>query len=107
MERRAPSQRRGLCPYRRYELLFGEIIYSPDYTGYGSNGGSTNLEDFISDEMRRDWAENRTELLKFWRSGEFTMDKPWLFDRGSAHTLPWAERVLQPHCEREVRLPGA
>jgi hypothetical protein len=94
MERRAaPSH--GLCPYKKYELLFGEIIHSPDYTGYAS-GESVNLEAFTSDEMLADWAANRTELLKFWRSGEHTMDLPWLFARGWEGGLPWGERVLQP-----------
>ena len=46
--------------------------------------------DFISDEMRQDWREHRTELIKFWRSGEYTMEKPWLFVCGDPDTLPWA-----------------
>jgi hypothetical protein len=79
MERRTSSKRHGLCAYRKHELLTGEISYPVlGYSGYG-NGESTNLEDFISEEMLQDWREHRTELLKFWRSGEYTKDKPWLF----------------------------
>lgn len=92
-DRRNPHSPRWLGR-RRSILLTGEISYSAfDYTGYG-DGQGTNLEDFISEEMRRDWADNRTELLKFWRSGEYTTDILWLFICGSADTLPWAEQVF-------------
>jgi hypothetical protein len=94
IHRRKRTSRHDIGPYRRYELLFGEIIYPVlDYTGYGDGTGK-NLEDFISDEMRADWEANRDELTKFWRSGAFTMEEPWLFDRGYSHTLPWAAKHL-------------
>ena len=38
--------------------------------------------------------------MAFWKSGEYTVSRifpnslPWLFVRGSADTLPWAERML-------------
>jgi hypothetical protein len=88
--------------YDRYKYAAEEISYAVvGYTGYG-DGNSTNLTDFISDEMRADWEANRDELLKFWASGEYTTamffpnSMPWLFVKGSADTLPWAERVLAP-----------
>jgi hypothetical protein len=87
---------RQLGPYRRHELLTGEIVY-PDfgYTGYG-NGKSAAVADFIGAEMKNDWIENRDELIKFWKSGEYTTpdifpdSRPWLFVCGSPDTLPWA-----------------
>ena len=92
-QKRRPRQ---LGPYRRHELLTGEICYvEHGYSGYG-DGRGTDLTAFISDEMRRGWAEHRDELIKFWRSGEYTSpeifpdSKPWLFVCGSADTLPWA-----------------
>ena len=94
--RRKRLSYRELSPYKRHELLTGEILYASGYDGYG-DGSGTDLIDFISDEMRADWAENREELLKFWASGEpstsqiFSNSKPWLFVCGSADTLPWAE----------------
>ena len=85
-----------LGPYRRHELLTGEIIYPEyDYSGYG-DGRNTNLMDFISDEMRVDWREHRAQLIKLWKSGEYTTaeifpdSKPWLFVCGDPGTLPWA-----------------
>jgi hypothetical protein len=76
--------------------LTGEIVYPErGYSGYG-DGRNTNLMDFIGDEMRRDWAEHRDELLAFWKSGEYTApdnfpdSKPWLFVCGSVDPLPWA-----------------
>lgn len=87
-------------PYRRQELLIGFIRYPMlGYTGYG-DGVGTNVADFISDEMRADWANNREELMAFWNSGEFTTPDvfpdslPWLFVCGSADTLPWAANHL-------------
>jgi hypothetical protein len=87
---------RTLGPYRRHELLTGRIKYPVQgYDGYG-NGSSAEVSDFISEEMRRDWAENREELMAFWRSGEYTTPEtfedslPWLFVRGRPGTLPWA-----------------
>jgi hypothetical protein len=101
--RRQPRQ---LGPYKRHELLCGEICY-PDfgYSGYG-DGRGTDLTAFISDEMRNDWAEHRGELMKFWRSGAYTApdvfpdSKPWLFIAGEPGTLPWTaehlDRAIHP-----------
>ena len=70
--RRQRVSYRELGPYKRHELLTGKIVYPAlGYCGY-SDGKSRNLADFISDEMRADWAENREELLVFSRSGEYT-----------------------------------
>src|SRR5262245_59488679 len=95
--RRKHQSRTVLGPYRRHELLTGEILYPMrGYTGYG-DGVGTDLTAFISDEMRADWQMHRAELLKFWRSGKLTAPptfsdcKPWLLIRGDPHTLPWAE----------------
>jgi hypothetical protein len=97
MERRQPGRGRELSAYRRYELLTGEIVYPAlGYDGYG-DGAGTDLSAFISDEMRADWKENRTALLKFWRSGEYTNDKPWLFACSNGE-LPWAERRIVDNC---------
>lgn len=99
---RRPSQRE-LSPYKRYELLTGEIRYPLlDYTGFG-DGRSSDVAAYISDRMREDWAANRDELLALWRSGKFTDDLPWLFARGSAGTLPWAARQF----DAATRPPGA
>jgi hypothetical protein len=94
--RRKRASRLSIGPYKRHELLTGRIKYAVQgYTGYG-DGVSTEVADFVSDEMRRDWADNREELLAFWRSGEFTTPDvfedsvPWLFVRGRPGTLPWA-----------------
>jgi hypothetical protein len=63
--RKKRVSQRELGPYKRHELLTGEICYAVQgYTGYG-DGSSTNVTDYISDEMRRDWAANRDELLAF------------------------------------------
>jgi hypothetical protein len=90
-------QPRELGPYRRHELLTGEIVrVEYGYTGYASDGKSDNAADYISDEMKADWAEHREALLKFWRSGQYTApdvfpdSKPWLFVAGSPDSLPWA-----------------
>jgi hypothetical protein len=86
-QKRRPRQ---LGPYRRHELLTGEICYvEHGYSGYG-DGRGTDLTAFISDEMRNDWAEHRNELIAFWKSGEYTTDKPWLFVCGEPDTPPWA-----------------
>jgi hypothetical protein len=51
---------------------------------------------FISDEMRRDWAANREELLGVWRSSKTMVEAypadclPWLPFRGHPGTMPWA-----------------
>ena len=93
---RKRQSQRELGPYKRHELLTGEINYPmAGYTGYG-DGKSTDLTAFISAEMRADWEANRDELLAFWASGEHTTMKvfpdsvPWLFVCGSPDTLPWA-----------------
>src|SRR5262249_29493658 len=94
MERRKPARTPELGPYKRHELLTGEIVY-PDYSGYG-DGRNINLMDFIGDEMRADWQRHREALIKFWQSGEYTTpdifpdSKPWLFVAGEPDTLPWA-----------------
>src|SRR6516164_5949914 len=92
-QKRRPRQ---LGPYRRHELLTGEICYPEyGYTGYG-DGRGTDLTAFVSDEMRSDWAEHRDELIKFWKSAAYTSpdvfpdSKPWLFVCGAPGTLPWA-----------------
>ena len=92
------TSRLSIGPYRRHELLTGLIRYPVQgYTGYG-DGVGTDLTAFIGDEMRRDWAANRDELMKFWQSGEYTHPDnfsdsvPWLFVRGGDGSLPWAVR---------------
>jgi hypothetical protein len=99
--RRRRTSRLEIGPYKRHELLTGEVRYPAlDYSGYG-NGIDTDLSKFISDEMRNDWRNNREELIEFWQSGEYTTPDvfpdslPWLFVRGGAGTLPWAARHLK------------
>lgn len=94
--RRKRASRLSIGPYKRHELLTGEIRYSARYyTGYGDMRND-DLTAFISDEMRADWASNRDELIAFWKSGEYTDfdifpdSLPWLFVAGSPNTLPWA-----------------
>jgi hypothetical protein len=91
---------RTLGPYRRHELLTGRIKYPVQgYDGYG-DGSSAEVSDFVCDEMKRDWAENRAELIAFWRSGEYTTPDvfedsvPWLFTHGYPGTIPWAAAHL-------------
>ena len=114
MERRRPDAGRKLGPYKRHELLTGEAKYPlPEfYTGYG-DGQDRNMEHFISEEMRRDWIENRTALLAFWESGKYTTwetfpdSLPWLFVRGYRGTLPWAATVFDDEPEpRRARKSG-
>jgi hypothetical protein len=102
VKRHRRTSNRQLTAYKRHELLTGEIIYAASgYSGYGDKT-STNLADFISDEMRADWEAHRDELLAFWESGQYTTaevfpdSKPWMFVCGSQDTLPWAERTLNP-----------
>ena len=104
MERKVHHQR-NIGPYKRHELLTGQIFYpAADYSGYG-DGINPNLEDFISAEMRRDWGANREALLKFWFSGQFTTidvfpdSEPWLFVRGFPGTLPWAAQQFDEEDE--------
>ena len=97
VKRRRRLSQRELGPYKRHELLTGEIDYPMQgYTGYG-DGTGTDLAAFIGDEMPR--LENAPrELLKFWASGEYTTgeifpdSKPWLFVCGRPGTVPWAAR---------------
>lgn len=98
VKRRRRLSQRELGPYKRHELLTGEIDYPlQGYTGYG-DGTGTDLAAFIGDEMRADWKTHREELLKFWASGEHTTgeifpdSKPWLFVCGRPGTVPWAAR---------------
>jgi hypothetical protein len=97
---RMRASQRELGLYRRHELLTGEIFYPQEgYSGYG-NGTDADLSAFISPEMKADWKTNRTELMKFWRSGAYTTpdvfadSKPWLFICGSPNTLPWAAKIF-------------
>jgi len=94
--RRKREARGELGPYRRHELLTGEIYYPAfGYTGYG-DGTGTDLAAFICEDMRLDWEANRTELLWFCASHErraklFADEEPWwLALRGSFAVLPWA-----------------
>ena len=98
--RRRRGSRTSLGPYKRSELLSGRIQYPVlGYTGYG-DGRSTNVADYISDQMRADWETDREALLEFWRSGKsdaevFPDDTlPWLFVRGYPDRLPWAATHL-------------
>jgi hypothetical protein len=107
MERRSTS-RRELGPYRRYELLTGTAVYpARDYTGYG-DGENPNMEDFISDEMKRDWIAHRNELIAFWQSGGGSCGRPWLFAvHHSSDKLPWAAKIFDrdggdPKAERSA-----
>jgi hypothetical protein len=81
--RRKHTSRRQLGPYRRHELLFGEIFYPvQDYSGYGDGVGA-DLAAFIS------WASG-----KYTTSDVFPGSLPWLFDRGKPGTLLWAARMF-------------
>jgi hypothetical protein len=97
--RRHKHARRDFNVTKRHELLTGEIDYpmNSSYAGY-ADGHSTNLEDYISDEMRDDWQKHRGELLEFWRSGNYYF-QVWRHDPVSmwqdikadrVNTLPWA-----------------
>jgi hypothetical protein len=93
--RRKRTSRLSLSAYRRHELLTGRIVYPVQgYDGYG-DGRSTNVADYISDEMKADWLANRTVLLEFWQSGMSDAEAfpddclPWLC-LGPRDRLPWA-----------------
>ena len=98
------TSRISIGPYKRHELLTCELRYANDYTGYGDGVGK-NLADFVSDQMRVDWANNRDELIEFWQFGKsgystFPDSRPWLRCGGGCggyHELPWAAR----HLDRE------
>ncbi len=99
--RRKRTSRLSIGPYRRHELLVGVISYGVvGYSGYGDGGTSTNVADFICDEMRSDWQNNPDELIEFWHSGKYTTPDvfpdslPWLFVRGRAGRMPWAAVYL-------------
>jgi hypothetical protein len=97
--RRRRSSKLQLGPYKRHELLTGEVkIVVQGYSGY-SDQIHTDLTLFIGPEMRADWANHCAELIEFWRSGQssviFPDCLPWLFiTRGSTNTPCWAERHL-------------
>jgi hypothetical protein len=71
----------------------------PAYDGYATTGSRTNLVDYISDEMRRDWQTNREELTAFWKSNMSDCEAwprdclPWLCF-GPRDREPWAETHL-------------
>lgn len=98
--RRRRGSRMNLGPYKRHELLTGRIEPMVSaYSGYATTGNRTNLADYISDEMRRDWQTHREALLAFWRSGKSDAEVfpddclPWLC-LGPRDRLPWAEQHL-------------
>jgi hypothetical protein len=101
--RRKHTSRIELGPYRRHELLTGEIRYVQyGYTGYGDGG--TDLAAFVNDGMRTDWKANRDELLDFWASHEsvglwFQNVPPWINTRGSFDVLPWASEQFDGDLE--------
>jgi len=108
--RRKRRTARGLTVDKAAELLSGEIFYAViGYSGYG-DGESRRVTDYISEEMRNDWLNNRTMLLEFWRSGRMLSEiftdycPPWLAaDHGSPDTLPWASRVFDRDDEPEPK----
>jgi hypothetical protein len=98
--RRKRASRGELTAYRRHELLTGWAVHAViGYSGY-TDGQDTDVSHFIDDEMKRDWLQNRDELLAFWKSGEnttsniFSDTRPWLFVRGYPGTKPWAATVF-------------
>ena len=97
--RRKRTSRMALGPYKRHELLTGRIDYPvQNYSGYGDSR-STNVADYVSDDMRADWEANREALLEFWRSGKSDAEAfpddclPWL-GSGPRGRLPWASEHL-------------
>jgi len=120
VKRHSAVRRRGLTAYKVHELLTGEIKYPVmGYDGYGDmladQGRDGLAENWISDEMRQDWEQNREALLAFWRSGKYTMTDdlaefglnvrclPWLWVCGSRNTLPWAAKAF----DGDRRLAGS
>jgi hypothetical protein len=94
--RRRRGARLNLGPYKRHELRGGRIDYPVQgYDGYG-DGRSTNVADYISAEMRADWAANREMLMEVWMSGQPDADAfpdnclPWLCSYVPPGSLPWA-----------------
>ena len=105
----------NLGPYEIYELLTGRFKYPIyGYSGYGDGVGK-DLEAFITDRMRHDWANHRDGLLQFWISAQWSSDLlglPWLFFRGAPGTRPWAWLMLEDGApvgdeESEARVPYA
>jgi hypothetical protein len=93
---RRKHARRGLSAYKAAELLSGEIFYPVQgYDGYG-DGQSRDVADYISDEMRNDWRDNREMLMAYWKRGDQLLSEifpgcpPWLSDRPNPGRLPWA-----------------
>ena len=90
------SQQLSAC--KLHELIIGTIHYSDGddgcYAGYG-NGFGTNLVDFISDEMRADWEENREMLLQLWAEGATETPLPW-----AAYQFGGAALKQQAHARR-------
>ena len=103
MERISKSER-ILTAYQRYELLTGECCYplAPYYSGYGDAERGQNLEpvdQYITEQMKLDWLNNREVLLKLW-NGEineretFGDAKPWLHIVHGPVEQPWACSVF-------------
>jgi hypothetical protein len=104
MERRTPNQSRALTTFKAFELLTGKVeIPVQGYDGY-TDGKSTDLSLFISEQMRLDWRANRAALLKVWRSGDpydFFPWLPWLYIERS-EPQPWCERVFGPGADGQL-----
>jgi hypothetical protein len=109
VKRHSAVRRRGLTAYKVAELLMGVIEYPVrGYDGYGDmvadQARDSLTENWISDEMRQDWEDNRDALMAFWRSGKAATTErlaevglnvrmlPWLLV--SRNTLPWAAKVF-------------
>lgn len=104
--RKRTKARRKLNAYKVYELLTGEVAggVPPYYQGYG-DPVSGDLEP--TEDMRRDWEQNRDALMRFWNSGEYSTTEayeragldiraqPGLFIRGSDDVKPWAWRQVE------------
>ncbi len=78
------------------------------------DGNSTNLADYVYDQMRADLQEDRHELFKFFTSGEFTTNEilpdslPWLFVCGGDGFLPSAcEQLTYPGAMRAASIKAA
>ena len=93
--RRKRTSRLSLSAYRRHELLTGRIVYPVQgYDGYG-DGRSTNVADYISDEMKADWLANRTGCLNFGnRACRMQKLSRTIAFLGPKDRLPWAAQFL-------------
>ncbi len=83
VKRTLAKRRRCLDPYKIQQLMSGPR--EPVLSGEGYQGHAT-------DEMRRDWEENRDRLLRWW---VFNEDEPpmklWTFvGTPNPKTRPWA-----------------